>query len=247
MAWYEHSFGNDYLTVYKHRDCHHAGREVLQMIEWLRLPQGAKVLDLCCGMGRHSFAMADFGYEVTGLDLSEILLAEAKNRDRSNRVRWLQGDMRRIPLPCVRFDAVVNLFTSFGYFDEDKENRKVLLEIERLLLPGGKWIVDFLNPDAVVSNLVPYSERRDGSVTIKEARAVENGIVKKQIAVLEPDNEPRSYTEQVKLYKLPDFERMLSGTSLVVSQIYGDYSGSPYQAATSPRLILVGKKRVIRE
>jgi hypothetical protein len=122
----------------------------------------------------------------------------------------------------------------------------VLLEIERLLLPGGKWIVDFLNPDDVVSNLIPYSERLEGNLTIREARAVENGMVKKQIAVLEPDNEPRSYTEQVKLYKLPDFERMLRGTSLVVNQLYGDYTGSAYTAATSPRLIMVGEKKAIQ-
>jgi ubiquinone/menaquinone biosynthesis C-methylase UbiE len=243
MAWYEQSFGADYLTIYKHRDCTHAKQEVRQMIDWLRLPRGAKVLDLCCGMGRHSFTLAEFGFEVTGLDLSEVLLTEAKKGDHSFRVKWLQGDMRHVPLPCVRFDAVVNLFTSFGYFDDDKENRKVLLEIERLLLPGGNWIVDFLNPDAVVSRLVPHSERREGNLTIREARTVENGMVRKQIAVMEADREPRYYSEQVKLYKLPDFERMLHGTSLKVNKLYGDYSGSPYHAATSPRLIMVGEKK----
>jgi ubiquinone/menaquinone biosynthesis C-methylase UbiE len=245
MAWYEQSFGADYLTVYKHRDCTHAKREVRQMIDWLGLPPGAKVLDLCCGMGRHSFTLSEYGYDVTGVDLSEALLAEARKRDDFFKVKWLRGDMRHVPLPCVRFDAVVNLFTSFGYFEDDRENRKVLLEIERLLLPGGKWILDFLNPDAVVGSLVPQSVRREGSVTIREARYVEDGMVRKQIAVLEPDRKPRTYIEQVKLYRLPDFERMLRGTSLVVNQLFGDYSGAPYNAATSPRLILVGKRRAI--
>jgi ubiquinone/menaquinone biosynthesis C-methylase UbiE len=246
VAWYEQSFGADYLTVYKHRDCTHAEQEVQQMIDWLRLPRGAKVLDLCCGMGRHSFTLAEFGFDVTGLDLSEALLAEAKKQDRSSRVKWLQSDMRHVPQPSAHFDAVVNLFTSFGYFDEDKENRKVLLEIERLLLPGGKWIVDFLNPDAVVSRLVPHSERHEGNLTIREARTVENGMVRKQIALMEDDREPRYYTEQVKLYKLPDFERMLHDTSLKVNKLYGDYLGSPYHATTSPRLIMVGEKKALR-
>jgi ubiquinone/menaquinone biosynthesis C-methylase UbiE len=246
MAWYEQSFGADYLTVYKHRDCTHAEQEVRQMIDWLRLPRGAKVLDLCCGMGRHSFTLAEFGFDVTGLDLSEVLLTEAKKLDRSTRVKWLQSDMRHVPLPHAHFDAVFNLFTSFGYFDDDKENRKVLLEIERLLLPGGKWIVDFLNPDAVVSRLVPLSERHEGNLTIREARTVENGMVRKQIALMEDDREPRYYTEQVKLYKFPDFERMLHGTSLKVNKLYGDYLGSPYHATTSPRLIMVGEKKALR-
>ncbi|KIL40620.1 SAM-dependent methyltransferase [Gordoniibacillus kamchatkensis] len=245
-AWYKQSFGADYLTIYKHRDCNHAKQEVRQMIDWLRLPPGARVLDLCCGMGRHSFTLAEFGYDVTGLDLSEVLLSEAKEQDSSSSVRWLQGDMRHVPLPCVRFDAVVNLFTSFGYFDDDKENRKVLLEIERLLQPGGKWIVDFLNPYAVVSGLVPHSERREGNMIIREARYVKNGMVYKQITVLEDGRDTRTYTEQVKLYKLPDFEQMLKGSSLVVKQLYGDYQGSSYNAATSPRMIMVGEKKAFR-
>lgn len=245
MAWYEQSFGADYLTVYKHRDCTHAKQEVSQMLNWLRLPRGAKVLDLCCGMGRHSVTLAEYGYNVTGVDLSSTLLEEARKNDTPARICWIQGDMRRVPLPCDHFDAVFSLFTSFGYFDEDHENRKVLLEMERLLLPGGKWVLDFLNTEALVACLVPYSERQEGHLIIQEARTVEHGMVKKRIAVLEPDREPRLYDEQVKLYQLPDFEQMLQGTSLVIDQLYGDYSGSPYDPATSARLILVGRKRVL--
>lgn len=242
MIWYEQSFGRDYLMVYKHRSVENAEREVRQMVDWLRLPRGAKVLDLCCGMGRHSLTLAEYGCDVTGIDLSGLLLDEARNRDTASRISWLQGDMRRVPLPGARFDAVFNLFTSFGYFDEDTENRQVLLEIERLLRPGGKWIVDFLNTDVVVSRLIPLSERREGRITIRESRSIEEGVVRKQIAVLEPDCQPRRYIEKVRLYTLSDFMRMLIGTSLSIDEVYGDYSGEPYSAATSPRLIMVGGK-----
>ncbi|RAU90976.1 bifunctional 2-polyprenyl-6-hydroxyphenol methylase/3-demethylubiquinol 3-O-methyltransferase UbiG, partial [Paenibacillus sp. YN15] len=120
-AWYEESFGEDYLLVYKHRDLHGAQVEVKRMANWLRLPAGSRILDLCCGMGRHSVALADEGYRVTGLDLSKVLLAEARKLDNSGRITWVEGDMRRLPLDGP-FDAVVNLFTSFGYFEEEQEN-----------------------------------------------------------------------------------------------------------------------------
>jgi ubiquinone/menaquinone biosynthesis C-methylase UbiE len=160
MAWYQESFGNDYLLVYRHRDLQGAYHEVKKMMDWLHIPQGAEVLDLCCGMGRHSMALSEFGYKVTGVDLSEVLLNEAVKRDSGKQAKWLQGDMRDVPLEQA-FDAVVNLFTSFGYFEEDEENEKVFYEMNRLLKSNGRFIVDFLNPVYVKATLVPQSERSD--------------------------------------------------------------------------------------
>jgi SAM-dependent methyltransferase len=143
------------------------------------------------------------------------------------------------------FDAVVNLFTSFGYFDEDEENALVIKEIERLLKPGGKFIIDFLNPDYVASKLVPESVRQEGALTIKETRAIEDGYVRKRI-VISRDGEPdRHYSEQVRLYKPDDFKRMLTGTGLHIDHLYGDYDASAYQAEQSPRSIMVGHKRSV--
>ncbi|MCQ6559919.1 class I SAM-dependent methyltransferase [Paenibacillus mendelii] len=243
MSWYEQSFGVDYLTVYNHRNAEQAEREVAQMMQWLRMPNQAKVLDLCCGMGRHSLCLAELGFDVTGYDLSEVLLAEARAKDTTSNVRWVQGDMRNLPFPNHAYDAVVNLFTSFGYFDEDEENCRVLSEMDKVLKPHGKWIIDYLNPDVVVSRLVHESERKENTFTIREVRTVKDGMVKKQIAICEDIGSPRYYMEQVKLYSFSDFMRMLQGTSLVVDQAFGDYSGSTFVPAASPRMILVGHKR----
>lgn len=242
MTWYEQSFGADYLTVYRHRNSEQAKREVGQLLDWLRLPSQAKVLDLCCGMGRHSMSLADFGFDVTGMDLSEILLARAREIDTSFLVRWIQGDMRNIPLPEACYDAVVNLFTSFGYFEKEQDNKQVLLEIERLLKPDGRWIIDYLNPEVVIASLVPKSERTEKGVTIVENRFVEEGMVKKKIEIMEENQPPRIYIEQVQLFNLSDFERMLHSTSLVVDKIVGDYTGAKYDAFSSPRMILIGHK-----
>lgn len=238
--WYEKSFGSDYLLVYKHRDLQGAYNEVRSMMEWLELPEGSEVLDLCCGMGRHSLVLTDFGFKVTGVDLSEALLAEARRKDTGGEVRWVRGDMREVPLDDT-FDAVVNLFTSFGYFEDDAENVRVLREIKRLLKPGGSFIIDYLNPQYIADHLVPESERTDGSVLIRERRRIENGFVKKQI-VLSEGGEERTYEERVKLYDRERFDALLKEAGLAADRLYGGYDASPYEPETSPRMIYVGRK-----
>ncbi|GIP31309.1 class I SAM-dependent methyltransferase [Paenibacillus sp. J2TS4] len=241
MEWYEQSFGEDYLIVYKHRDMQGAREEVGEMIGWLDLEPGASVFDLCCGMGRHSLALADLGFRVTGMDLSKVLLREARERDPDDRVEWLQGDMREVPL-TRSFDAVVNWFTSFGYFNKDEENAKVLGQISRLLSPTGRFLIDYLNADYVARNLVPHSVREEAGMTIDEKRSIEDGCVRKRITISEPGSENRSYLEQVKLYKLADFHSMCQKAGLIIEKVYGNYDGLGYDETESPRLIMLGRK-----
>lgn len=239
--WYEKSFGNDYLLVYKHRDLQGAYEEVRSMMEWLELPEGAEVLDLCCGMGRHSMALNSFGFKVTGVDLSEVLLAEARRLDTAEEVNWVRGDMRDVPLSGP-FAAVVNLFTSFGYFDDDADNEQVLREMHRLLEPGGRFIIDYLNPEYVKANVVPHSERTDGMLRIVEDRRIEDGFVRKTIVLQEDGGKDRVYDEQVKLLGREWFEAHLKKSGLAVDAVYGGYDASPYEPAASKRLILVGRR-----
>ncbi|NHN30143.1 class I SAM-dependent methyltransferase [Paenibacillus agricola] len=242
--WYKKSFGDDYLLVYKHRDIEDAYNEVKRMIEWLKLAEGSEVFDLCCGMGRHSMALTDCGFKVTGLDLSEVLLKEAVRLDTEQKVNWIQGDMRDVQL-SQQFDAVVNLFTSFGYFEQDEENEKVLHEIYRLLKPAGQgqFIIDFLNPEFVERHIVPFSSREEGACTIEETRKLEDGFVRKTIVIREPGIEDRTYLEQVKLYHRDTFLAMLERAGLEVLNLYGDYDASPYSNAESKRMIFVGRRK----
>jgi ubiquinone/menaquinone biosynthesis C-methylase UbiE len=238
--WYENSFGEDYLIVYKHRDFCGARKEVDQMIAWLRLPPGSKVLDLCCGMGRHSLALAEEGYEVTGVDLSEVLLREARSQFGAEKVTWLRSDMRDLPLDGG-FDAVVNLFTSFGYFEKDEEQVKVLREIYRLLKPGGKFVIDFLNPAYVIRHLVPHSTREDGENLIEESRRIEDGYVKKDIILTtKNDSTPRQYHERVKLYSLEEFKGMIEEAGLQLVAVHGSYEDEIYDEERSTRMIFGG-------
>ncbi|WP_127578709.1 class I SAM-dependent methyltransferase [Paenibacillus koleovorans] len=242
-AWYEESFGKDYLLVYKHRDMEGASAEVRKMIRWLGLPPGAKVLDLCCGMGRHALALAEAGYRVTGIDLSETLLQEARRQDTAHSIDWHAGDMRSLPFEDDTFRAVVNFFTSFGYFEDDRHNLRVLEEMHRVLEPGGRFLVDFLNEGYVRQHLVPYSVREETGLKIEETREIEGGFVRKQIIVNEPGQTERRYIEQVKLYGVQELTGMLHGAGLQVDLVYGGYDGQEYRRDESARLILIGTKR----
>lgn len=242
--WYEKSFGEDYLLVYKHRDAAGAVREVKKMISWLDLPEHARVLDLCCGTGRHSIALADAGYDVAGVDLSAVLLREARKLDSKERVEWHQADMRDIPLEG-NYDAVLNLFTSFGYFREDEEQMKVLRELRRMLKPGGRFIIDFMNSPHVRAHLVPESKREAEGQRIVEKRTIEDNFVKKDIMISPCDGqgEERSYHERVKLYTLEQMKSMLAAAGLAVDEVHGGYDeDEDYREESSERMIFVGHR-----
>ncbi|WP_308638710.1 class I SAM-dependent methyltransferase [Paenibacillus silvisoli] len=244
--WYERSFGADYMIVYRHRNWEQAAREVETMAGWLELPQGAAVLDIGCGMGRHALALALLGYEVTGIDLSDALLQKAREHNSESRIRSLvQGDMRELPFADGSFDATVNLFTSFGYFEDEADNQRVLNEIRRVLKPQGAFLIDFMNPVYVKEHLVPHSERIDAETGnyISERRTAVDGWVVKQIEISERDRPEsgRRYEERVRLFPLSWFEQALAAAGLQLERCYGDYEGRSYDERQSPRMILKGR------
>ena len=104
--WFEKSFGEDYLQVYAHRNEQSADREMKWLQRELQLKPGERVLDFCCGNGRHSRSIADMGCIVTGFDLSEVLLRVAREKDVKGQIHWVQGDARKVPFQ-EQFDVLV--------------------------------------------------------------------------------------------------------------------------------------------
>jgi SAM-dependent methyltransferase len=238
--WYREWFGEEYLALYPHRDEEEAMAAVELTLAACGRP-GGRVLDLACGAGRHMLEFERRGIEVVGLDLSQPLLRQAQAR--RPHLALVRGDMRALPFRDGEFDAVVNFFTSFGYFAEPEDDAKVLDEVRRVLRRGGCFLLDFLNADRVRRNLVPRDERRLGDRrVVQERRLEEDGrVVVKEIRIFGPDGgaPTSSYCERVRLYTPAELAAMLEGAGLRPERSYGDYSGEP-ACADCPRHIVVG-------
>jgi SAM-dependent methyltransferase len=235
--WFEEWFGEEYLHVYPHRDDVEAERLVRLLVRQGIGGPGRAVLDLACGPGRHAAALVRAGARVFGLDLSRALLFAARRRATGPLVR---GDMRRLPFRSAAFDVVVNLFTSFGYFASDAEHGAVLDEVARVLRPGGRFVLDYLNAPAVRAGLVPHDERlAGGSTVVQERRISDDGrYVVKSIHM---SGDSRTFTERVRLFGRGDLEGMLAARGILTELASGDYDGAAHTAA-SPRLILLGRR-----
>ena len=249
--WYKTAFRYDYLRVYPHRNDEEARRQVDFLVDRLDIPSSCEVLDLGCGDGRHSLELTRRGFKVTGLDLSDELLERARRRtaDEGLDITFVQGDMRDPPAVHA-FDLVVNFFTSFGYFREDGENARVLEAISQALRPGGRFLMDYLNREYVISALVPSDLRTVEGMEVEQRRwitgdpSAAGGHVRinKQVRIRE-DGAERSYDESVRMYTLEELEALMDRAGLKVTQTYGDFDGRPV-SGDAPRNILVGRSKL---
>ncbi|MCK4753777.1 MAG: methyltransferase domain-containing protein [Calditrichia bacterium] len=238
--WYENWFGNEYLTVYAHRDEDEA-RELVQLIlTCINLDKNAKIIDLCCGQGRHAFLFAQEGFEVYGFDLSRTLLQVAKYKnDQSNNTFFIQADMRYLPA-MHSFDLLLNLFTSFGYFETDIENKIVFQQFHQVLNTGGYFVFDYFHTPYILANLERYQSEQIGDLTVELERFIEGSRVQKIIR-LNRQGKQSTFYESVKMYKPDQILKMMEETSLSVRYIFGDYKGSPL-SEDSERIIIIGQK-----
>jgi ubiquinone/menaquinone biosynthesis C-methylase UbiE len=233
--WYEEWFGEDYLRLYPHRDDADAQRAVALIADTVGLQSGWNVLDVGCGGGRHTRAFAERGVHCVGLDLSATLLHLARQVTSAPLVR---ADMRQLPIRPASIDLTVNLFTSFGYFDRDAEHSAALAEMIGTLKLRGWFVIDFLNPAAVLQRLVPQETLVVGGDTVEVTRSVsaDGRFVCKSIRV------PRGkqYTERVRLFEPGQIRAMLEALGVSVTHSFGDYDASA-PTPGSPRTIIMGQ------
>ena len=241
MSWYKRWFSDEgYLEMYAHRDGPEA-REAISLFENItQLPQQSLVLDLACGSGRHALELAEACYTVVATDLSAPLLMHAKHRPfTDNRPVFVQADMRSLPFSSS-FHAVAQLFTAFGYFPLDEQNEDVFRQVHRSLLPGGWYMLDFLNAQEVEQNLVPFTEDPIEGGTVTQERSICRGRVEKRITFLRY-GVTESFTESVRLFTMEDLSLMLVRNGFTVRHLFGTYSGEAFQDS-SPRCILFARK-----
>jgi SAM-dependent methyltransferase len=235
--WYEEWFGEDYLRLYPHRDDADAERAVALISKTLELRSGWRVLDVGCGAGRHTRAFAERGARCIGLDLSAALLRLARQTTAAPLVR---ADMRHLPIRPASMDLTVNLFTSFGYFERDAEHAAALAEMIGTVKPGGWFVIDFLNPEAVRERLVPRQTMEVAGEQIEVTRSVspDGRYVCKSIQV----PKGKRYFERVRLFTAGQISEMVEDTGLSIRHAFGDYDASPLTSA-SARTIVMGQAR----
>jgi SAM-dependent methyltransferase len=233
--WFEEWFGEEYLQLYPHRDAAEADRAVGLIAERVGLKLGWRVLDVACGAGRHARAFEQARARCVGLDLSAALLRVARTVTAAPLVR---ADMRALPIRPRSMDLTVNLFTSFGYFEQDAEHAGALREMVSTVRRDGWFVIDFLNARSVRARLVPHEVQRLNGVAVEVERSVspDGRYVCKQIRTATG----RHFTERVRLFGAGEIEAMLAAAGVTVRERYGDYDASPL-LPDSPRTILFGQ------
>lgn len=238
--WFSSWFDTPYYhTLYKHRDYSEAALFIDNILDFLKLYPGADCWDLACGKGRHSIYLNQKGYKVVGTDLSEQSIIEA-NKSANDSLEFYQHDMRHL-FRVNYFDAVFNLFTSFGYFEKKHDDYNVFHAIERSLKSKGIFVFDFLNAECVKNTLVPNASQTIDGITFHISKKIE-GITCIKSIDFEDKGQHFHFEERVKLFDKPYFEELAKECGLSIKNVFGNYHLDNFDEQTSPRLILVLQK-----
>ncbi len=236
--WYKSWFNTPYYhLLYHNRNWAEAQNFVDALLLFLNLPAPARVLDVACGRGRHAHRISEHGHYVWGTDLSEANIEYAKQFE-DERLKFAQHDMRQV-FKSKHFDLLTNLFTSFGYFDNDADNLAAISAFAANLKPDGRLIMDFLNAQKVRENLIAEEFNQFENATFRIKRRIDAHFVFKDIE-FEDEKGKQFFSERVRLLELADFEILFERAGLHILHTFGDYSlRHPYSPEKAERLILV--------
>ena len=239
--WFKDWFNTPYYhALYQHRDAAEACRFIDHLCDNLAIKKGSKILDLACGKGRHALHLAKKGYQTTGVDLSEESINKAKEHAIEN-ANFEVHDMRETFIE-KEFDYVFNLFTSFGYFEADEENLKVLKAAAANLKSESIFVLDFLNVKKVIPNLIASEEKLIEGIVFKINRIFNGKHIIKEIHI-QDGLKQQHFRESVAAFDLIAFEKMALQARLSISEVYGDYDLNDFNEQHSDRLILIMKKQ----
>lgn len=244
LPWYQTFFDEDYLRMYapflpKERTL----REVENLIRLLNLSPQSMVLDLCCGTGRHTIPLARQGMHMVGLDLSKTLLYYAQNEAETANIaiQWVNSDMRRIPFE-QKFDAIINIFTSFGYLEDDEEDQKVLQQVQRALKPNGLFLLESVYQPRVLRSFTSHGILRyDDGLIVFEERHFDLAASRNEVlaTLLYPDGRRIEHKQSMRVYTLTELTHMLEKAGLQLQASYGALDASPL--TLDSRLVLIAR------
>ncbi len=235
--WFESWFGEEYIALYPHRDVAEAKKAIDLIVRALDGRRVNRALDLACGPGRHARFLAERWW-TSGTDLSEVLLRFAQRT--GVQAKFVRADIRELPYRESSFDLVVNLFTSFGYFESDDEHERVIRDLVRVIAPGGSFVIDFLNASLVRRTLVPRDTKVVNGKQVEQRREItsDGRFVVKHIQI---GSGGREFIERVRLFTGEELTALLERSGFHIEQSFGDYDGGA-PGADSPRVILVARR-----
>jgi SAM-dependent methyltransferase len=233
-SWFDTPF---YHILYKNRNDSEAHAFMDTLTTYLNIPEAGTILDLACGKGRHARYLNKIGYDVTGVDLSENSIKFAKQFENHR----LHFDVHNMCKPYNKeFDAVFNLFTSFGYFDNDEDNLNTIKAIKANLNEFGFGVIDFMNSEFIIDNLVSEEVKTVDGIDFNLKRYVEDGFIIKDIK-FKALGEDFAFMERVRAFTLKDFEVLFEKADVHLLDVFGDYKLRKFDAKTSERLVMIFK------
>lgn len=247
MEWFKKLYTKDFINLCGFGSVEQTKTEAKFVADVLGLSSDSKLLDLCCGFGRHTFEISNLtNCQIVGLDLSDDYLAIAREKYSASNIKYVKGDMRDIQIES-KFDAVTNLFTSFGFFENDVENEMVIQQANKVLNNGGLFLLDFENRFSFVLNDVLKKEYYWRQLDDNKFCLIYNNydlINEREIfsaRIIEDGKEKIKVGYNIRLYSLPELKNMLKRNGFELVEYWGDFDKSEY-SINSRRLITLWRK-----
>ncbi len=238
--WFECWFDSPYYHVlYKNRDFSEAELFIDNLIQLLKTEKTNRFLDVGCGKGRHSIYLNKKGFDVTGIDLSEKSIAFAKLSE-NETLHFYAHDMRKL-FRTNYFDVAVNLFTSFGYFEQERYDNAVINSACKALKSNGIFVLDFMNAKKVMNQMTCNETKTIDGIEFNISKSFENNFIVKKIDFADKGKDYH-FEERVKALTLPDFEKYFEANKLKILHLRGNYKLEEFDEGSSERLIIVARK-----
>ena len=241
-AWFKDWFNTTYYhNLYFNRDESEASAFIDSLIGKLKPNPLSTMLDVACGKGRHSRRLQKDGFDVTGIDLAEDSIIEAKQSE-NEHLRFYVHDMR-LPFIINYFDYAFNFFTSFGYFRTRREHDNAIRTIAQSIKLHGTFVMDYLNVHYAEDHQIHKIDKKIDQVNYHITKWFdETHFYKKIVVEDEEQDQPFEYIEKVSKFTLGDFTDMFAYHGLQIQEVFGDYKLGGYDIRSSPRLIMIAKK-----
>jgi SAM-dependent methyltransferase len=240
MNWFETWFDTPYYHIlYKNRNHEEAENFLAKLIDYLKLSKFSKIIDLACGKGRHAVFLNKMGFDVLGLDLSEQSIEFDKQFENPS-LKFSVHDMRN-HIQWKKTDAVFNLFTSFGYFENEEDDHKIFRSVTNILKKNGYFVLDYLNQNFVRKNLEENSSVEKENIIFNIHKKIENNSIIKEIEFSDSGKDFH-FVEKVKLCTPEKIDEYAKKEGLERVKIWGDYALNDFDEEHSPRCINLFKK-----